>query len=56
MNFIIRVWIVKDRKPTVEYIEEPDLDEAQAYADYIASDAKIHGWEYDVTIYEITSY
>lgn len=56
MKYIIRVWIVKDRKPKVEYIEESDLAEAQAYADYIAEDAKAHGYEYDVTIYEITSY
>ncbi|MBQ6679511.1 MAG: hypothetical protein IJM76_05755 [Lachnospiraceae bacterium] len=56
MEYIVRVWLMKDRVPTTEYVEMDDLDDAQAYAARRVYEARKDGLEFDVIIYERTNF
>lgn len=56
MNYIVKVWVLKDYSPVTEYIEKDELIEAQEYADKRAAEAKEAGFEFDVAIYELTNF
>ena len=53
MNYVVRSW---SEVTGVRFMEFMNLDDAQAFADKEAMDFVSEGWDYDVSIYEMTKY
>lgn len=57
MNYIVKVWLMDEQgKCTTNYYEIDELTKAILYAEERAKLAKEAGYEFDVLIYEKTSY
>ena len=56
MDYIVRVYLEGFGNKSVNYFEIGDKDEAVAYANKRAEWARQGGYEFDITIYEITNY
>ena len=56
MDYIVRVWMSGFGNESVNYFEIADKEEAVAYAEKRARQARESGYEFDVTIYEVTNY
>ncbi len=57
MNYIVKVWLMDEQgKCTTNYYEIDELTEAILYAEKRAKWAKEAKYEFDVLIYEKTSY
>lgn len=57
MNYIVKVWLMNEQgKCTTNYYEIDELTKAILYAEERAKLAKDAGYDFDVLIYEVTSY
>lgn len=56
MNYIVRVYLEGFGIKSTNYFEINDKEEAVAYADKRAKQAREDGYEFDISIYEITNY
>ena len=55
MNYLVYIWKSKDGKSETDFRECDDLDDANEYADFKASQLRKYGYEFDVRVYKLIS-
>ena len=55
MNYLVYIWKSKDGKPETDFREYDDLDDANEYADFKASQLRKYGYEFNVRVYQLVS-